>query len=385
MNKLAILALSISSACLAASANAANQVADARGNAMGNTGVASADYLLAPFYNPALASNFKENDDFAFLLPAVTVSARDTDDSLKVIDDLQTSIKDYENSMQPSQEQLDELNGYLDQLAGNKPLTVTAALGFATALPAKTVSINLFTHGYTEIIAATDIAENTGNNPLDVEQRYQDSHVNMMAFAYAEIGLAFAKEFTLAEEKFSFGITPKYQQMATYVQRVSVTDFDIKDFDESEITKNAFNFDLGAMWYKDNFRAGLAVKDLLAQEIAAKYNGLTDTYQLDTQVTVGVAYASEYLTAALDADLTKQTRFKKLNDDTQFVRVGIEGNAWDWAQLRAGYEVDLQGTLDNSITAGIGISPFDVVSLDIAGSYAGDNQFGVSCNLAFTF
>ena len=55
------------------------------------------------------------------------------------------------------------------------------------------------------------------------------------------------------------------------------------------------------------------------------------------------------------------------------------------AQLRAGYEMDLEKTLDNSVTAGIGISPFDLLSLDIAGAYAGANQFGVSGNLAFTF
>ena len=52
-------------------------------------------------------------------------------------------------------------------------------------------------------------------------------------------------------------------------------------------------------------------------------------------------------------------------------------------QLRAGYEMDLEDTLDDSLTAGIGISPFDVVSLDLAGSYAGENQFGASLNLAF--
>ena len=33
--------------------NAATVVPDGRGNGMGNTGVTSADYLLAPFYNPA--------------------------------------------------------------------------------------------------------------------------------------------------------------------------------------------------------------------------------------------------------------------------------------------------------------------------------------------
>ncbi|MHC5792011.1 hypothetical protein ACYT6H_10485, partial [Streptococcus pyogenes] len=77
---------------------------------------------------------------------------------------------------------------------------------------------------------------------------------------------------------------------------------------------------------------------------------------------------------------TTQKRFKELDDDTQFVRIGIEGDAWGWAQLRAGYEIDLENNLDNSVTGGIGISPFDVVSLDLAGSYAGDNQFGAAAN-----
>jgi hypothetical protein len=378
MYKISILALSISGVLLTSQANAANQVADARGNAMGNTGVASADYLSAPFYNPALGASFKDNDDFAILLPAISVSARDTDDSLTTIDDLQTSIDKYESS--GSKDQLNQIDRYLDQLDGNQPLTVTAGLGFAIALPAKAVSSNLFARGYAEIIADTDIAKDD-----DTVDRYKNSNVDMQAFDYVEIGLSLAKEFTISEEKFSFGITPKYQKMATYAQRVTVADFDITDYNESEISKNAFNLDLGAIWYKNDFRAGLAVKDLLSQEIEAKGEGIEDTYKLDTQVTVAIAYASEYFTAAIDADLTKQTRFQNISDDTQFVRFGVEGNAWGWAQLRAGYEVDLQDTLDNSITAGIGISPFDVVSLDIAGSYAEDNQFGAAANLAVTF
>jgi len=381
MNKITRLALTISGISLASHANAANQVADARGNAMGNTGVASADYLTAPFYNPALATSFKGNDDFAFILPAITASSRDIDDSLTTIDDLQTAIENHDGSTLPSLDQIEEVNGYLDQLAGNQALTVTTALGFAIALPTEAVSSNLFAHGYAEIVATPKIPEDNGN----ILDRYNDSNVDMLAFDYIELGLSLAKKFTILEEKVSFGITPKYQKMATYARRVAVADFDLDDYDESENTENTFNLDLGAVWYKDNFRAGLVFKDLLSQEIEAKSNEVNDIYKLNTQVTIGLAYASEYFTAALDADLTKQTRFQDLDDDTQFVRVGIEGDAWGWAQLRAGYEMDLEETLANSITAGIGISPFDVVSLDIAGSYAGDNQFGTSANLAFTF
>ncbi|MCG6199649.1 conjugal transfer protein TraF [Psychromonas antarctica] len=381
MNKKALLALSISSALLTSSVNAANKIADARGNAMGNTGVASADYLTAPFYNPALGASFRDDDDFAILVPAVAASIYDVDDSLTTLDDLQTAIEDFESSGSTNVNALNRIDGYLDELQGNADLTVTVGLGFAIALPTKAVSTNLFARGYMEVVADMDISGDV--NPVN---RYTDSTVDMLAFGYAEMGLSLAKEFTIANEKVSFGITPKYQKMTTYAQRASVEDFDIEDYDKSEITKSAFNVDLGAMWYKGNVRAGLAVKDLFAQEIEANNNrGLTDTYKLDTQVTLGLAYVSDYFTAAFDADLTKQTRFQNRDDDTQFLRAGIEGNAWGWAQLRAGYEIDMEDTLDNSITAGIGISPFDVVSLDLAGAYAGDNQFAASANLAFTF
>ena len=58
MNK-NILALTVASVLLATNTYAANQVADARGNAMGNTGVASADYLTAPFYNSSFGVHFQ--------------------------------------------------------------------------------------------------------------------------------------------------------------------------------------------------------------------------------------------------------------------------------------------------------------------------------------
>ncbi|WP_415225300.1 conjugal transfer protein TraF [Psychromonas sp.] len=375
MNQKTILALSISTLLLTSNVNASNKVADARGNAMGNTGVASADYLTAPFYNPALGASFKNDDNFGLLIPAIGVSVSDKDDSLTTIDDLQSSIEAFEASGSTSASDLEDINRYLDQLDGNTPLTVTAGLGFAIAFPTKVVSANLFAHGYTEIVADTQITAS-----------YLNSTADMRAFGYSEVGLALAKEYSVLGERVSFGVTPKYQNMATYAQLVTIRDFDIEDYDENKITKNAFNFDLGAMWYKDNFRVGIAVKDILAQEIDV-FNGtsINDTYNLDTQVTAAVAYSSDYFTAAVDADLTKQTRFQNLDDDTQFLRFGLEGNAWGWAALRAGYEVDLQDTIDNTFTAGIGISPFDLVRIDIAGAYTGENQLGASANLAFTF
>ncbi|RBW47245.1 conjugal transfer protein TraF [Psychromonas sp. B3M02] len=379
MDKKSLIALSVLGSLTAISAQAANKVADARGNAMGNTGVASADYLTAPFYNPALAANYRDHDDFGVFI-GIDVSASDKDDAISELDDLQDNIDDLNDS---GSTDTTEIDANLAELDGSKPVQVSAGTGIAVALPTELVSSNLFIRGYAEIIAQTDVAVENGN------YNYQTSDVDFVAFGYIEAGLALAQYYTIADQQFSFGITPKYQQMRTYAQIATVEDFEVDDYDESETSKSAFNFDLGAVWYLDNFRTAIAVKDLIAQEIdvvdtSGEING---SYHLDTQVTLGVAYSSDYFVAAIDADLTTQKRFEGIgtDDDTQFVRFGVEGNAWGWAQLRAGYEIDLEETLDNSITAGIGFSPFDLVSLDIAGSYAGENQAGVSANLALTF
>ncbi|MDE1311926.1 conjugal transfer protein TraF [Vibrio aestuarianus subsp. cardii] len=366
-----------------ASVQSANTVADARGNGMGNTGVTTADYLIAPFYNPALVAVYRDRDTFGVLFPAVGATARDPDKSLETIDDLQDSIKTFENTSNPNQSNVTQLNNYLDQLADDKPLAVSAGAGMAVAVPLDVLSLNIFARGYAEVISRSDIAANGGDSIAAVENRYQNSTVDLIAFGYSEFGVAMAKMYSLAGQQLSFGITPKIQQLRTYKQTVSVKDFDLSDYDKSETNDNAFNLDFGAIWLIGNFRIGVAVKDLFAQELKT-IDGIS-AYQLDTQVAFSGGYVTELFSAAIDIDATKQERFKNLKDDTQYLRFGVEGNAWGWVQLRAGYEMDLEDTLDDAFTFGIGISPGDLVSFDLAGNYAGDNQFGVSGNLAFTF
>ncbi|HDG1606930.1 TPA: conjugal transfer protein TraF [Vibrio cholerae] len=367
------------------SAFASNLLMDARGAGMGNTGVSTADYLLAPYYNPALTAVYRKNDSFGILLPSIGLRAEDKDESLKTIDDLQDSIEQFERAGvgAATQENVDQLNRYLDQLADDKPLAVTAGIGIAVALPLDAVSLNFFTRGYAEVIAKANVDAKSGNSANEVKTRYESSDVDLTAFGYTEVGLAVGKQVVLGGQTVALGVTPKVQQLRTYQDNASVKSFDLDDYDKSEVKDNAFNLDMGAVWLIDQYRVGIVAKDLFAKDIQTQNRN--NTYKLDTQIAVSGSYVSDFFIAAVDLDLTKQRRFNGDNDDTQFMRFGIEGNAWGWAQLRAGYEIDLQNSLDNSVSVGLGVSPWDVVSLDLAGSYAGDNQFGLSANLAFTF
>ncbi|KQA20290.1 conjugal transfer protein TraF [Vibrio metoecus] len=375
-----VMAMAFSSSALAS-----NLLVDARGVGMGNTGVSTADYLLAPYYNPALTAVYRKNDSFGILLPSIGLRAEDKDESLKTIDDLQDSIEQFERAGVgvATQENVDQLNRYLDQLADDKPLAVTAGIGIAVALPLDAVSLNFFTRGYAEVIAKANVAEKSGNSANEVKTRYENSDVDLTAFGYTEVGLAIAKQVVLAGQTVALGVTPKVQQLRTYQQNLSVKSFELDNYDQSEVRDNSFNLDIGAVWLLEQYRFGVVAKDLFAKDIQTMNKN--NTYKLDTQVTVSASYVSNFFVAAIDLDVTKQRRFNGDNDDTQFMRFGVEGNAWGWAQLRAGYEVDLQNSLDNSVSVGLGVSPWDVVSLDFAGSYAGDNQFGLSANLAFTF
>ncbi|HDZ9462098.1 TPA: conjugal transfer protein TraF [Vibrio cholerae] len=375
-----VIAMAFSSSALAS-----NLLMDARGAGMGNTGVSTADYLLAPYYNPALTAVYRKNDSFGILLPSIGLRAEDKDESLKTIDDLQDSIEQFERAGvgAATQENVDQLNRYLDQLADDKPLAVTAGIGIAVALPLDAVSLNFFSRGYAEVIAKANVAEKSGNSANEVKTRYESSDVDLTAFGYTEVGLAVGKQVVLGGQTVALGVTPKVQQLRTYQDNASVKSFDLDDYDKSEVKDNAFNLDMGAVWLIDQYRVGIVAKDLFAKDIQTQNRN--NTYKLDTQIAVSGSYVSDFFIAAVDLDLTKQRRFNGDNDDTQFMRFGVEGNVWGWAQLRAGYEVDLQNSLDNSVSVGLGVSPWDVVSFDLAGSYAGDNQFGLSANLAFTF
>jgi hypothetical protein len=90
---------------------------DARGMAMGQTGVASAQRAHAPAYNPSLLSQADAEDDFALIFPQLGVQVRDQEElastAEEISDDLQPELErllDGESQMAGFEEHIDALD-----------------------------------------------------------------------------------------------------------------------------------------------------------------------------------------------------------------------------------------------------------------------------------
>src|SRR5690554_4297253 len=135
MLKRTVLATAVAALTIPAATAAPYQPMDARGLAMGNTGVASAMRAHAPAYNPSMLAQEFGKDGFAILLPQVGVSVADgkemvdtaqdiadvilprfedlvTDNQTglsKNIDQLRTAIEGLESTLSRSEEHTSEL------------------------------------------------------------------------------------------------------------------------------------------------------------------------------------------------------------------------------------------------------------------------------------
>lgn len=91
---------------MAKQTSAANTWAEARNDAMGGTGVASAHYGSGVLLNPALLAKAKPEDNITVVLPAVGVQITDKDNLQDEINDISDKINYYDHvvdSLTPGQ------------------------------------------------------------------------------------------------------------------------------------------------------------------------------------------------------------------------------------------------------------------------------------------
>lgn len=390
-NKIKLLTLSI--ALAASSASAANYAIEARGDAMGGVGVVSATFLTAPFYNPALTAIYRRNDDYGMITPSFGLSYSDEH---MMVDDLKKAADLIEQgTSNPAELNAAELDATLKALDGDiAKLEIGGVVAFA--IPNKFLAANVFGKAYAESYANPLIASDSTNpdNDLRILENAQNSTVNAVSVGVTEVGISLAKYQTFLGQHISFGITPKLQRIYTYVYEASFTNYDIKDVRDNGTGETMFNMDAGFLWFYGPMRVGFSATNLVSRDIKtltipSSVSGKPDisySYQMRPLYTVGVGLVADYATISVDYDLNEEERYTNFNDNTQMLRVGGEIDIMRQLKLRAGWNRNLAyDNLDDTVTAGIGLSPLNLFQLDIGASYTNENSMGAYINFLTSY
>ncbi|OEY65544.1 conjugal transfer protein TraF [Marinobacter sp. X15-166B] len=411
------LALAIGLSLTAASTLAAPQnFQTARSFAMGGTGVAVAHPASAAAANPAMmaATHHDWSDDFGLILPSIYVRAADEEETVDQIDDIQDTIDRFDSLAQSpaniaeARALAGELLTQLQQI-DQDTVRVNAGAGLSIAVPSPTLSVGFFTNANLSATVRADFDENDEQRLTDIvngtvapENANLDnleSSGRVLASAVGEFGLAFARSIELNNgEQLQLGISPKFVQLRTFQYTETISTFDDDDFDakENETSKSGFNIDIGAAYaFGDHkqWNAGAAVKNLIPMKLDSAYDvsrgERKHTLELKPKVTAGIAHQGNYHVVTAELDLTKQQGFGYA-DDTQWLALGAEFDAFRHAQLRAGVRHNLASNDDSNgiaeetqFTAGIGLAPFGA-RLDIGALYS-DADLGASLELGVAF
>ncbi|MGC9493943.1 conjugal transfer protein TraF, partial [Vibrio genomosp. F10] len=197
----------------------------------------------------------------------------------------------------------------------------------------------------------------------------------------------------------AFGISPKLQRIYTYVYSADLDNYDIADIADNGTSETMFNMDAGFLWFHGPLRVGFTATNLVSRDIQTKEltkravtsqidptqvrpaETLSYAYQMRPQYTVGAGLVGDYATISVDYDLNEDERFTGFDDNTQWLRVGGEIDIMRQLKLRAGYKRNLAyEDSDDTVTAGIGISPLNLFQMDIGASYTNENSMGVYLN-----
>lgn len=384
----------------ATSVHAATSYMEARNDAMGGTGVASSHYGTAALSNPALLTHFGPSDDFSLVLPSVGAQVSDPDNTVDKADDVKnlwnnfdTAVNNQSGVSASAAALKNKLNELKDthsggQLGASVIATVpNRTLPFAVVVKSwGTVSVDGKVTDH-DLQYLDKVAEGTIPQSL-VDKDALTSRASGRAAVITDVGVAMAHQFETAGQRWSLGITPKYQRIDLFNYNVSVRDFDKSDIHSGDYrnTKTGFNADLGlATNLTDSWTLGLAVLNVIPRSVETKpVNGSTGTFKVKPQATAGAAWHSGFITTVLDVDLTEASRFDT-DKKRQFASAGVELNAWSWMQVRAGYRQNIVSNDGSAFTAGLGFSPFDVVHLDITGIAGTDRTYGAVAQMQFTF
>ncbi|EAW0946172.1 conjugal transfer protein TraF [Salmonella enterica] len=385
---------------LSGTTHAATTYMEARNDAMGGTGVASSHYGTAALANPALLTHFGASDDFSLILPSVGAQVSDPNHLQNGVDDVSDAWDRYDDELSGGHVSPGTAADLRNQLMKfkNTHASAQANVGVVATVPNSVVPFALMVKSWGTATVDGKVSDHdlqylddVANGkiiPTDADRDALTSRAYGRAAVVSDVGVAMAREFESNGFKYSVGVTPKYQRVDLFNYNVTVQNYDSHDFRSSDYrnTTTGFNADIGfATDLNANWTLGLVAQNIVPRSIDTKeVNGLKETFKIRPQATAGASWHNSLVTTALDVDLTPASGFTS-DKKRQFASLGTEFNAWQWAQLRAGYRQNMASSEGSAFTAGIGISPFDVMHLDLTGLVGTDRTYGAVAQLSVTF
>ncbi|MAL97757.1 MAG: hypothetical protein CL583_04815 [Alteromonadaceae bacterium] len=371
---------------LVAASGAGADLLDARQMGRGFTAL-NGSYLDAGS-NPALTNRHDESDDFGVNLN-VGALVSDKHELIDSVDGVSEDLDELEEAIEndvATQADVDSIVGSLQDL-DRKAMAAQIGLSLNLGIPNRHASATLVAGSHVRLGGslfyddrdATYLSDavSTGNSELDG----LESQVVVNAVAVTSVGVALGRTFDVPKVgAVAFGATPKLQRIDLFDYAASAKNFEEDDIDADEFAtdKTAFNLDLGAFKAFDNgFRAAAHIENLIPVSVDSARG---DAYEQRPVVVAGGGWANGWVAVDSSVDLTAREGFGVIGD-TQYLRLGAELDAWRWAQLRVGFRHDVKGTDEDVITAGIGLSPFNVINLDIGAAYGSNDTYGAALQL----
>ena len=370
---------------------------DPRSQGMGGVGVTTADYLTAAFHNPALVASYQENDDIGLLFPFLGYRLNDKDEVIDSADQIVDNALRFRRNI--NVDTASRLADSLRSLQGDTAF-VQLGLGASVALPNSFLSLNFFSQYTVDAFVIADLSSNDFNvQSLIDREGILESRVNTIGVSVTEWGVAIADRIDTQLGSLHLGVSPKIQRVESVNYIINVDNFDLSDWRDDQYIRDftRFNFDVGfAFDFKNGVVVGLAGKNVIQHKFEfEEVLGVTGQYRINPVWTSGVSYQHPWFSIGFDIDWNSQKRFDDLrgtltsidpeSDNTRLLGLGVEINTWNWAKLRAGFQSDMNQHLDKQLTFGAAFTPFELISMDLSGNYAGKSQYGYSLKLAILF
>lgn len=367
------------------SAYAQDTTYDARSLGMGGTGIAVANTMNAAWMNPAL---LPANGDskFALTFPLLSVRVQDPGEMRTNMNTIQTSSNNLNvalsnfstaynaaNVPAPTPAQVTAaqnaaaaagvaLNNFSAALSKNsdQPVSGNVFAGTALAIPSEKISVALILDKRAEIGAkyvysqqdqatiatlGTNLQACSAATAANFTTCTQASAVVGAAGLITglnstllvsgvdamDVGIALAHRFSAID--LDVGVTPKFTKLA-------ITDVMVDLQQNPNLTNNGvtesnsvFNMDVGVAKSFGNrdqtIRVGGTIKDMMSKDMTSATG---HTIQIKPRATAGVGYITKFVKAGVDLDvLANKPMLVDTGFESQFLRLGVELDAWGWA------------------------------------------------------